>query len=331
MSQAAEKLSEKNSSSDSATKSSLPQQSFRLDRETSSLGFHFDTAIKSIANAPFTFGATVFTGVITYTILVLSLVLFSQINKAIQIQGQGVSLRLYLKDTVSEADGRIFHSDIATDERILSSKYVTKAEAMVVFKEMLGEDAEVLTGLGNESPLPASVEIRFKDNINSADVFREYEREYSGDGKIERIEYSKSFVGYLTQLQNFISRVGLLMFLVMVTITGMVIANAARLGLYAHREEIQIMKLLGAKDWFVRAPYLIEGAIQGALSGLIGLALGLVLYLIVTPILLRSELISIYLKSMEFLTLRDVVLVFSVAVLIGVMSSLFGTRRVQND
>jgi cell division transport system permease protein len=317
--------------SSNSEESIIAKLSLPTERETSSFNFHFNAAIQSIRIAPFTFASTVFTGVITYTILILSLVLFSQVNKAIQSQGEGVSLRLYIKDSVSEAEGRIFHSDITSDPRILSSAFITRQEALVRFREMLGEDADILAGLGVESPLPASIEVRFKENINSAKVFKEYEKEYSDAPEIERIEYSKSFIGYLTQLQKFISKAGVILFLIFATITGLVVANAARLGLYAHREEIQIMKLLGAKDWFVRAPYLIEGGIQGALSGVLGLILAYGLYLLLLPVLIKSEILSVYLKKIQFLSLQEILLVLFMAIAIGVLSTLFGTRRVENS
>ena len=297
--------------------------------EGSPFAYHWESALKNISTSPFTFGSTVFTGAITYIILVAGLMLFSQVSRAIQSQGEGVSLRIYLKDTVTEAEGRIFHSDITSDDRVLSAKYFTKQEALVRFKEMLGEDADVLAGLGGESPLPASVELKFKESVDSAALFQEYEKEYSPAPEVERIEYSKSFVGYLTQLQNFISKTGLFLFFVFVAITGLVVANSARLGLYAHREEIQIMKLLGAKDWFVRAPYLIEGAIQGALSGVIGIGVGFLMYLVIAPILESSALISVYMKKFEFISFGQILLVVLIAVIIGVMSTLFGTRRVE--
>ncbi len=293
--------------------------------------YHWNSALRNISIAPFTFGSTVFTGAITYIILVIGLVVFSQISRAIQSQGQGVSLRIYLKDTVTEGEGRIFHSDIMSDERILSAQFITKDEALIKFREMLGEDADVLAGLGKESPLPASVELRFKDTVNAAAVFQQYEKDYADAPEVERIEYSKSFIGYLTQLQSFISQAGISLFLIFVGITSLVVANSARLGLYAHREEIQIMKLLGAKDWFVRAPYLIEGGIQGALSGLLGVVIGFGLYLLLGPVLKSSDIISIYIKEIEFVSIWQVLVVFSLAIVIGVLSTLFGTSRVENQ
>jgi cell division transport system permease protein len=295
----------------------------------SPFAYHLDSALRNISASPFTFGSTVFTGAITYIILVAGLMLFSQVSRAIQSQGEGVSLRIYLKDSVTEADGRIFHSDITSDDRVLSAKYISKQDALVRFREMLGDDADVLAGLGGESPLPASVELKFKESVDSAALFQEYEKEYSSALEVERIEYSKSFVGYLTQLQNFISQTGLFSFFVFVAITGLVVANSARLGLYSHREEIQIMKLLGAKDWFVRAPYLIEGAIQGALSGVIGVGGGFLIYLVIATVLESSTLISIYMRELEFISFGQIVLVLVIATIIGVMSTWFGTRRVE--
>lgn len=307
------------------------EMSLPTKREVGAFAFHFWHAIRAILAAPFTFIATVFTGAVSYSVLVISLIIFAQVNRAIESQGRGVSMRLYLEDSISEEDGRKFLSVISIDQRINTATYVSKSDALTRLKSMLGADSELLSGLEQESPLPASIEIQFGETVNPADIFNEYEKRYAEAAEVDRIEYSKSFIGYLTQLRTYSSKVGAFLFVVLIAITGLVVSNAARLGLYAHREEIQIMKLLGARDWFVRAPYMIEGALQGILAGVIGLVFGYGFLSIVGPVLDQSEMFGAYVKGITFLDPGTSFGVVVIATLIGFASSLIGTRHVGND
>lgn len=307
------------------------EMSIPAKREVGAFLFHLWHAVSAILAAPFTFVATVFTGAVSYLVLVISLIIFAQVNRAIESQGRGVSMRFYLEDVISEEDGRKFQEVVASDTRINSSAFVSKSEALTRLKSMLGVDSDLLVGLEQDSPLPASIEIQFGDSVNPSDIFDEYENKYASAAEVDRIEYSKSFIGYLTQLRTYSSQIGAFLFLVLLAITGLVVSNAARLGLYAHREEIQIMKLLGARDWFVRAPYMIEGALQGVLAGALGLLCGYGILTITTPPLLRSEMFGSYIKGISFLDLRASLGVIFISTLIGLAASLIGTRRVGNE
>jgi cell division transport system permease protein len=147
---------------------------------------------------------------------------------------------------------------------------VTSAEALERFRRSLGPQGELVDGL-RPDVLPPSVEVR-APGITVAEARALATRLEAIPGARE-VDYGSA---WLEPLDRFVKRVrwaGLALFLALAAGSAVLVANTLRLGVFSRRDEIEIMRLVGASDAFVETPFLIEGFLQGALGGTVAAAL----------------------------------------------------------
>ena len=183
--------------------------------------------------------------------------------------GGEVEISVYLRPGADLAAARQAAAAVAPGRAL---ETVTSAQALERLRASLGDQASVLEGVG-DSVLPPSVEVR-APGITLAEARALASRLESIPGAAE-VDYGNA---WLERLELFLRRarmVGLLLFGLLCGATAILVANTLRLAVYARRDEIQIMKLVGATDGFVGLPFLIEGLIQGMVGA--GLAVGALL------------------------------------------------------
>ena len=146
--------------------------------------------------------------------------------------------------------------------------YLTKDDAMNRLKQQLADRKELLD-MVTGNPLPASVEVRLRDANRLTEVAAQLRRETA----VEDVTLQQDVVDNLLRITNFARAAGLAMVLGLMGITLFVIVNTIRLAVYARRQEIEIMKLVGATDWFIRWPFVLEGVIVGFLGGVMAILL----------------------------------------------------------
>jgi cell division transport system permease protein len=148
---------------------------------------------------------------------------------------------------------------------------VTPAEALRRLRASLGPEAPALDGVG-EGVLPASVEVRAPGA--SLATARDLARRLGAVPGAESVDYGSAWLERVEVLLRRLRWAGLVLFAVLSLATAVLVSNTLRLGVFARRDEIEIMKLVGATDGWVEAPFLIEGVLQGiAGAGLAVLAL----------------------------------------------------------
>ncbi|GEM_PF-3028715 len=299
-------------------------------RESGVLSYHLRYSIKAVVSAPFTFIASILTGTVAFFVCALGVLVIENINRAALLESSELILTMYLNDSVTNERALQLMSNMTLDARVDSAEYVPRSEALLRLKNMLGGDSLLLTGLEEDSPLPTSIELKFKQGKSSIQTFKEYEDLYSESLEFERIEYNRSWLTYLNQINQFVGKWGILIVGVLITISAFVVFNTTKLSLYAHRKEIEIMKLLGARDAFIRAPYVLEGMFQGFLSGAFGVGFLWLSFEFGFPYLKNSELLNTIVGTVNFLTKEAIFSILGISTLIGAFSSLLGTRKVGN-
>ena len=141
-------------------------------------------------------------------------------------------------------------------------------------KKALRSHSALLDGL-EKNPLPSSFEIVFKDIHTKRVAPKEIKEKIEKLKGVDEVQYSEQWIERFKGLMDIVNLVGFIIggFLCLAVI--FIITNTIKLNIYSRRDEIEIYKLVGATDWFVKAPFLIEGGIQGVIGGLMTL---LVLY-----------------------------------------------------
>lgn len=187
------------------------------------------------------------------------------------LQGD-VEVIVYLDPGASEQVVSLIQKRLETEPAVVTLTFVSKEQALKEFSEQFPEESLLLEEM-DSNPLPASVVVnlspRFLDT-ESLSAFAERVKQLPG---VTHVAYSQDWVDTLTLVVSYfeLGAVVIGMILAMATVT--IIANTIRLSLHTRKEEIEILRLIGATGVFIAIPYVIEGTILGAMGGGLSLAL----------------------------------------------------------
>lgn len=184
-------------------------------------------------------------------------------------------LSVYLKDDVSADQRRAVEAAVASSDAVSAHEYVSKSEALVRFKQTFGDLAAAIESPG-DNPLPASIEVHLRSGPGATanvDDLAAKLRQLPGAADVR---YDRQWLNRLLTAISLVRGVGLVLGLVLTVAAALTVANVVRLALYARRDELDIMQLVGAPQAYVRGPFVMEGVLQGgvgALAALAGLAI----------------------------------------------------------
>ncbi|MFO7152646.1 MAG: permease-like cell division protein FtsX [Bacillota bacterium] len=187
---------------------------------------------------------------------------FDYIAKTVESQ---VEITAYVKDSVDQLKMNQIELSIKGLDEVKEVVFVSKEQALEEFKKQVGE--ELLEGI--ENPLPNSFRIKVQTPQEVAGVAEKIQKI---DG-IEEVKYGKGVVEKLFKITYWMRMLGLGVMAIFAVISVFIISNTIRITVFSRRREISIMKYIGATDWFVRWPFLLEGMMLGFSGSLIAIAL----------------------------------------------------------
>jgi cell division transport system permease protein len=210
---------------------------------------------------------------VAVTIIYISLLLVGTffltgaiVNRVMSSFEQKVSISIFLKDGAAPADVQTLQSDMQKDPRVSSVSYVSKTQALERFKERTKNSPQLVEQLrGN--PLPASLEIQLKDPRTVQTVVTTIKANATLAKVIPKdaetdVRWGQNIVENLFAATGIV-RSAVLVFVIMLLVVSLIlIGNTIRLAIFSRRKEIGIMRLVGASNWFIRTPFLLEGIIQ---------------------------------------------------------------------
>lgn len=139
---------------------------------------------------------------------------------------------------------------------------VSKEEALERFKDRLGDQDKLLDALGEDNPFPNSFDVQ----VDTPDRIKEITPKISAVEKVETAKFGQEVVEHLFQLTRILRFGGIALVIFLAMATLFIISNTIRLTVFARRKEVVIMKYVGATDWFIRWPFLLEGVTLGFLG-----------------------------------------------------------------
>lgn len=234
------------------------------------------------------------------------------------------TLQVYLLDTTTIEQADEIIEDVRTWTGVESAKYLSKEDALDDWKLEWKESAYLLDSLPS-NPLPNSIvidvtEIEYADGV--------VQKLGTQDG-IEGIKYYKETVEKLIKVTNSIKLAGFAIIIFLVIVSVIVVSNTIKLTVLARVSEIEIMKYVGATNWFVRGPFLVEGMLIGIISSLIAVgAVSLIYAKIVENI---GDQVFIILGTPmvngKFLAKHLIYIFVSIGVSIGACGSIISMRK----
>jgi len=202
---------------------------------------------------------------------VFALFLFVTVNidEVVRNVEQRKQIIAYLADETTESDAQLLKQSLEGMAGVAFVEYVSKEQAWEEFKAELDDD-ELLAAV-DENPLPASFRISLTDDAKEASAMETLVGQISRFPGVEDVQYGEEWVRKLDDLTVTLTIANLMIGLVVSLCVIFVISNTIRLTVLARREMIEIMKLVGATEDFIRAPFLIEGVAQGLGAGALAL------------------------------------------------------------
>jgi len=190
------------------------------------------------------------------------------------------SIMLYLSDNLSHPEVEKIINTAGKENIVEKVKYIPKDEALKDLKATLKDTAYVLDGLG-ENPLPDAIEVKLKNSAMGPDTVQKLTARLRAISGVAEVEYGEKFLSSIYSLRVGMQGVGIV--IVIMLSAGMVFVcySTVKILFYRKRKEIETYKLLGATRGFIRAPFIIEGAVIGLSGGLLGLIGILSLYYLV--------------------------------------------------
>ena len=231
-------------------------------------------------------------------------------------------LSVYLTDGVTAADRATIERTLAPGSPgsvVASIQYLSKADALARFKKTFSDLTSTIDGLG-ENPLPASFEVQLLGGASSAvDLLVAEVRQLPG---VADVRYDREWLARLVAAIDVIRLVGGVLGLLLTLAAALTVANVVRLGLYARRDELDIMELVGAPSAYVRGPFVMEGTVQGGLGAVAALAALGVVFLALRGRYLVPLASAINLSAVHFLPVELCLLLVAGGMLVGCIGGL---------
>lgn len=266
------------------------------------------------------------------TLLTMSLFIIINIvlNTGIQTIQDKIDISAYLNDTAKQAQVIDLQNALSAMSEVKSIKYVSKTDALNKYKEQNKNNPKLLESLSDtENPLPASLEIKVYDPEKLDQITNIFESE-KYKPLVLKVSYkeNKTVIDKLFKATRFTQRAGLAATIAFTVTSLVIIFNTIRMAIFTRREEIDIMKLVGATPGFIKGPFLIEGALYGIIATVISI-------LILTSIITFSAPSMVkYFGGAGDVTgfLRDNILIILVVqmlvgISIGVISSFLASQK----
>ena len=270
--------------------------------------------------------ASVVVVVATLIIFGFFLMLAFNLEANISVLKEQPQLEAFCYSVLDDAQIQTVEKSIKNNDKIAHYEKVTKEQALKKMEEKLGKDAAALEGY-DASIFPVSFIIKLSDTAHSEEVVKALETT-SG---VEKVSYSKDAIEIISRVSYWVKFLCSLMMTILLVVSVFIIANTIKLTVFARRKEINIMKYIGATDWFIRWPFVVEGVIIGITGAVLAFALSIYGYNVLEE-KFAQELLSLDTGMIKMIRLEDiwiqlVVPFLAIGTVVGAIGSFFSIRK----
>ena len=254
------------------------------------------------------------------------LLLYVNLRNAADWLQEDIRVIVYLEDGISSEDTQALQDKLEADRMVAAIRHISKEEALAEFRSEFPSDSHLLEGLG-ENPLPASFVVTPSSTYRSPDAVHRWAERVLTMAGVVKVDYNQEWIDALAELTRYIELTAIGVGVILSTAAITIIGNTIRLALFARRDEVEILRLIGATRAFIRIPYFLEGAMLGAC----GSALALVMLKLGFELFRREIASAGRLQGMEglvsFFPVSISLLFVAVGMGLGVAGSMVSMRR----
>ncbi len=289
-----------------------------------SMSYSFRLAVQSLLHDKWINFLSVLTIAVGLLFTAITLLTVFNISLATKDLPEKFSIMLYLKEDLPQQDIETLMKTARNDPSVEKVKYITKEEAWKELKASLKNTDYVLEGVG-ENPLPDTLEIKLKSETISPETVKKLTASLKAIKGVSEIEYGEKFLASIYSLSMGIKTIGAILIIIMSAGTLFVCYSTVKILFYRKNREIETYKLLGASRGFIRAPFIIEGAVIGLSGGVLSLIGIFILYYLV---LLKVSLAFPIFKSFIF-PLNMSYALPAAGLLLGITGAVFAIGRIR--
>ena len=266
----------------------------------------------------------------TFTMLAMGvfLLVYLNVQEALGSLREEIKVIVYLRDAVSPQAVSRVRAEIGQDSAVAGIEYVSREQALATFRAQFPSEERLLSGLG-DNPFPASLVIKVSPAYRSSEQVRALVQKLNALSETEEVLYSQDWIENLAVALRYLEVLGLGIGTVLAASMVTILANTIRLTLHARRDEIEIMKLIGATTAFIKTPFVLEGALLGGVGALCSLFLLRTLFgLAEAKLALRGTFWGIG-RGLVFLPDRVTVAFLLLGIMLGCLGSVVSLLRLR--
>lgn len=284
---------------------------------------HIQTVSKYIRRSPYQSIAAILIMSLTF----LSIAVFSIITiisiRVINYFETRPQLSVFFKQDATNDDVNALRTQLESTGKTKSIKFVSQNEALSIYKQQNKEDP-LLLDLVTSDILPASLDVQ----ANDAKYLSSLAQVAKGSKLVDEVVFQKDIVDTLIKFTNGLRQIGIVIIAVLLIVSIFVILTIIGIKITVRKDEIEIMKLIGASNWFIRTPFLLEGIFYGAVGAIIGWGVSYgVLFFYATP-KIESFFGGVPVLPIEPILMAEVFgILFISAIVLGAFSSFLAVLR----
>ena len=290
--------------------------------KSSKIGYLINEGFKSILTHGFMSFATV-TIVIACLVIMGSFSLIAvNISSMLDELESSNEVVAFVEETLSEDEARDLQDDIEYISNVSEANFVTREQAMEEFAAQYDDDTLF------QDVESSVLRDRYVIYLNDISMMGDTKAELEGINGIAKVRASLEVAEGFVTVRNVVSAVSLILVVVLVVVSIFIMANTIKLATYSRREEIAIMKMVGASNWFIRFPFIVEGLVLGLLGGALGFLLEWGIYDVVTNRImtgLMGNLISVL--PFESFSMPVLAVYLGVGIVVGAFGSSIAIRN----
>lgn len=280
--------------------------------KVSTIGYFFKQAGKSLLRHGWMGAASVLTTAIALLLVGVFTLVMMNINVISGHVESTLEVVVWLKDDIDDETSKEVGKYLENLSQVTQVKHVSKEEGLEGLSKKLGGDYDLLWSLGGENPLPDLYVIKVMDSSQVKSVANRI----SNLPPIEKVDYGQDYLDKVLSFLDWVRTVGIGLISLLGAAAVFLIGNTVRITVYARSDEITIMKYIGATNWFVRWPFLLEGMFLGAIGASIAA---------ISVYFGYSMIVEKIIPAVSFIPIiHDQILLLQISGLLIVVGTLFG-------
>ena len=274
---------------------------------------HFRRALEDTLANRFVNAVTIMTIALTVMIVSAALLAFLNAGDWMGAWQQGTRIMAYLRPETGEAAPALQRSLEAIDG-VRQATFISSDEALHDLQTRLKHSPSLIENL-LENPLPNAFEIQLAPSAESWERIESVATRIRSLAEVEEVEYGRQWVVAIRRIAHLFQTMGVALMGLLLVAAVAIVANTTRLVIYSRQEEVEIMRLVGATEHFIQAPFFIEGLIQGLIGAVGGIG---ILFAVFSALAVRIEQSGLAgVVTLRFLSLEQMALITAVSMLVG--------------